>query len=46
MTHDRIFRFEPTFATPDQATRFATSQALAWIDTTGNGIALPSNAGA
>ena len=32
MTHDRVIRFAPDFDTPDQATRFATEQALAWID--------------
>jgi len=31
MTHDRVLRFVPEFDTPDQATRFATEQALAWI---------------
>jgi len=31
MTHDRVMRFDPVFATHDQATRFATRQALAWI---------------
>lgn len=31
MTHDRVLRFVPVFDTPDQATRFATDQALAWI---------------
>ena len=32
MTHDRVMRFVPVFDTSDQATRFATAQALAWID--------------
>lgn len=32
MTHDRVMRFVPVFDTSDQATRFATVQALAWID--------------
>jgi hypothetical protein len=32
MTHDRVIRFAPDFDTPDLATRFATEQALAWID--------------
>lgn len=32
MTHDRVIRFAPDFDTPAQATRFATEQALAWID--------------
>lgn len=31
MTHDRVLRFEPAFDTHDQATRFATDQALAWL---------------
>lgn len=31
MTHDRVLRFVPVFGTRDQATRFATEQALAWI---------------
>jgi len=32
MTHDRVVRFVPVFDTHDQAARFATDQALAWID--------------
>lgn len=31
MTHDRVLRFVPSFDTPDQATRFAADQALAWL---------------
>jgi hypothetical protein len=31
MTHDRVMRFVPLFDTHDQATRFATDQALTWI---------------
>ena len=31
MTHDRVLRFIPLFDTHDQATRFATDQALAWL---------------
>jgi hypothetical protein len=31
MTHDRVMRFVPVFDTHDQATRFATDQALSWI---------------
>ena len=31
MTHDRVLRFVPVFDTHDQATRFAASQALAWL---------------
>jgi hypothetical protein len=31
MTHDRVLRFVPVFETHDQATSFATEQALAWI---------------
>ncbi|MFO1327886.1 MAG: hypothetical protein U1F56_11055 [Rubrivivax sp.] len=36
MTHDRVMRFVPVFDTPDQASRFATEQALAWIDRHGS----------
>lgn len=32
MTHDRVLRFVPVFDTPHQATRFASEQALAWLD--------------
>lgn len=32
MTHDRVLRFVPVFDTPNQATRFASEQALAWLD--------------
>lgn len=31
MTHDRVLRFVPVFATHHEAARFATEQALAWI---------------
>lgn len=31
MTHDRVMRFVPAFDSHEQATRFATEQALAWI---------------
>ena len=31
MTHDRVLRFVPLFDSHDQAARFATEQALAWI---------------
>lgn len=31
MTHDRVMRFVPVFASGEQAARFATSQALTWI---------------
>ena len=31
MTHDRVMRFVPVFETHDQATRFATEQALVRI---------------
>lgn len=31
MTHDRVMRFVPVFASHDQAARFATAQALSWI---------------
>jgi hypothetical protein len=31
MTHDRVLRFVPVFDSPDQAARFATEKALAWI---------------
>lgn len=30
-THDRVMRFVPAFDSQEQATRFATEQALAWI---------------
>lgn len=31
MTHDRVMRFEPHFDSQDQAARFATDRAMAWI---------------
>ena len=31
MTHDRVFRFVPLFASHEDAARFALEQALAWI---------------
>lgn len=31
MTHDRVLRFVPVFDTPDQATRYAAREALAWL---------------
>jgi hypothetical protein len=31
MTHDRVLRFVPVFDTSDQASSFATDQALAWL---------------
>lgn len=31
MTHDRVLRFTPHFATHALASRYATEQALAWI---------------
>lgn len=31
MTHDRVIRFAPVFDTHEEAARFATGQALAWI---------------
>ena len=31
MTHDRVLRFGLDFDAHDDATRFATEQALAWI---------------
>lgn len=34
MTHDRVTRFVPVFESHDQAARYATDQALAWIGTT------------
>lgn len=34
MTHDRVMRFVPVFDTHDQATRFASERALAWLDRT------------
>jgi hypothetical protein len=33
MTHDRVLRFSPLFDSREQAARFATTQALAWIGT-------------
>jgi hypothetical protein len=30
-THDRVMRFTPLFDTHDQAARFATDQAYAWL---------------
>jgi len=38
MTHDRVLRFSPVFNSHDEAVRFATDQALAWI-----GDPLPSS---
>ena len=37
MTHDRVMRFVPVFDTHDQATRFASEQALAWLGQTASG---------
>lgn len=31
MTHDRVLRFLPHFETAEQAARYATEQAMAWI---------------
>ena len=31
MTRDRVFRFLPTFDSPDEATRFADTQARTWL---------------
>lgn len=31
MAHDRVMRFVPLFDSQDRATRFAITQALAWI---------------
>ena len=31
MTHDRVLRFVPLFDTPDQASRYAAREALAWL---------------
>ena len=32
MTHDRVMRFVDQFDTSDDAERFATQQAIQWID--------------
>jgi len=32
MTHDRVMRFVAQFDTSDQAERFATQQAMDWIE--------------
>ena len=32
MTHDRVVRFIPIFDTPEEAARYATRQAFAWIE--------------
>jgi hypothetical protein len=42
MTHDRVMRFVPKFETHEQATRFATDQALAWIGGAARGCIAPS----
>lgn len=31
MTRDRVYRFLPTFDSPDDASRFADHQARAWL---------------
>jgi hypothetical protein len=36
MTHDRILRFVPIFDTHEQASRFASEQALAWLGPSGS----------
>lgn len=33
MTHDRVMRFVPVFASHEQAARFATAEAMSWIGT-------------
>jgi hypothetical protein len=33
-THDRVMRFARCFDSSEKATRYATSQGLAWIDAT------------
>lgn len=35
MKHDRVMRFTPEFAAPQQAVRFAMQQAADWIGHTG-----------
>jgi hypothetical protein len=35
MTHDRILRFLPEFESLEQASRYAISQAMAWIGPAG-----------
>jgi hypothetical protein len=36
MTHDRVLRFVPVFDTREQAGRFASEQALAWLEPAGS----------
>jgi hypothetical protein len=36
MTHDRVLRFVPVFDTHEQAGRFASEQALAWLGPSGS----------
>jgi hypothetical protein len=36
MTHDRVLRFVPVFDTHEQASRFASEQALAWLGPSGS----------
>ncbi len=37
MTHDRVMRFVPVFDTHEQASRFASEQALAWLGPSASG---------
>lgn len=43
MTHDRVLRFDGVFTTPEQAARYATDQALAWIECPSRGPTLPTS---
>jgi hypothetical protein len=38
MTHDRVMRFVPAFRNHDEAARFATTQALDWINRSATGL--------
>jgi len=41
-THDRVLRLLPVFDSCDEAARYATTQALAWIDAAASAIPLSS----
>lgn len=40
-THDRVLRFVPSFDSHDDAARYATAQALAWIGAPAASVAAP-----
>ncbi len=42
MTHDRVMRFVPVFDSHDEASCFASAQALAWIGTRPTSLDKPS----